>query len=298
MSFITVNGITYHVEMRGQGVPLVLLHGFAGSAENWHGLMANLQADYRLIAIDILGHGQTDVPTDIERYRMESLACDLAAILNKLDETRVSLLGYSMGGRLALYFAVHYPQFVANLILESSSPGLKTQQERAGRYVKDWHLADNIQARGMAWFVQHWENIGIFKTQKSLSTEKFETQRQQRLANNPLGLANSLLGMGTGVQPSLWKELANLPMPVMLIAGQLDAKFIRTNRAMAYCIPHVEVCFVADAGHNVHLEKPDIFEDSVRSFLDHELSVVLQHDMISKEVQLCVPSSQLCVPSS
>ena len=288
MSFVTVNGITYHVEVRGQGAPLVLLHGFAGSTENWHELMNALQDDYRLIAIDILGHGQTDVAPNVERYHMDAIACDIAAILTELGETRVNLLGYSMGGRLALYFAVHYSQFVENLILESSSPGLKTQQDRAGRYVQDWHLADHILQEGMAWFVQHWENIGLFKTQKSLSPERFTSQRQQRLTNHPLGLANSLLGMGTGVQPSLWKELKTLPMPVLLIAGQLDAKFIRTNRAMAPVIPHVEVCFVAGVGHNVHLEKPDIFREVVQSFLEPHL--VMDFPFIHKnEPVLCVP---------
>ncbi len=289
MSFVTVNGVTYHVEMQGQGTPLVLLHGFAGSTENWHELMSALADDYRLIAIDILGHGQTDVPSDVECYRIETIAGDIAAILTEIGETHVNLLGYSMGGRLALYFAVHYPEFVERLILESSSPGLKTHEERMGRYVRDWHLADHIQNDGIAWFVQHWENIGLFKTQRKISPDRFETQRQQRLSCHPVGLANSLMGMGTGVQPSLWKKLPDLTMPVLLIAGQLDAKFIRTNRAMAPRIPHAETCFVPGAGHNVHLEKPDIFREQVRSFVPPRHAVAT-HLLTHHELQLCVPS--------
>ena len=85
----------------------------------------------RLIAIDILGHGQSDSPKDFKRYEILSVAKDMKQILELLKIEKTDILGYSMGGRLALSFAIQYPLFVRKLVLESSSPGLITEQERA-----------------------------------------------------------------------------------------------------------------------------------------------------------------------
>src|SRR5689334_8938781 len=106
---MVVNGIHYHVETHGRGDPLVLLHGFTGSGVNWTGHTEVFAQYFQVITIDLLGHGQTDAPVDLARYRIESAASDLVAILDKLSLDKVTLLGYSMGGRLALYAALTSP---------------------------------------------------------------------------------------------------------------------------------------------------------------------------------------------
>ncbi len=104
----------------------------------------------------------------------------------------------------------------------------------------------------------------LFATQ---SPELRQRLHDQRLRNNPTGLANSLRGMGTGAQPSLWDRLGELTMPVLLIAGEHDAKFSAINREMQSLIPKAQLEIVAGAGHTVHAEQPQRHNEMVRAFL-------------------------------
>ena len=156
---------------------------------------------------------------------MLSVANDMKQILDLLKIEKVDLLGYSMGGRLALSFAIQYPKCVRKLILESSSPGLKTEEERAKPTDSRWEISDFIQEKGMEKFVEYWENIPLFSSQRSLPIHKQEAIREQRLQNSVIGLCNSLIGMGTGAQPSWWPHLHNLEADTLLVTGDLDQKF-------------------------------------------------------------------------
>ncbi|MBO1914528.1 alpha/beta fold hydrolase, partial [Microvirga sp. 3-52] len=106
-------------------------------------------------------------------------------------------VGYSMGGRIALSYTINHPKRVASLILESSTPGLETERERIERMNKDKILAQKICSEGILSFVEFWEGIPLFDTQKKLSTEQQQKIRTERLSQNAVGLANSLLGIGT-----------------------------------------------------------------------------------------------------
>jgi 2-succinyl-6-hydroxy-2,4-cyclohexadiene-1-carboxylate synthase len=151
--------------------------------------------------------------------------------------------------------------------LESSSPGLASPSERATRRARDNALANRIEQEGVAPFVDHWENISLFASHTRLETAVRANLRQQRLQNNAHGLANSLRGMGTGQQPSLWGDLSQLTVPTLLIAGELDSKYAAINQQMAAQFPYARLTIVADAGHTVHLEKPATFAALVLDFL-------------------------------
>lgn len=268
MPYIAINQVRYYYEEAGSGAPLVLLHGFTGSLENWASHQANFSRHYRTIAIDLIGHGRTDSPKDLTRYRMENCARDLKAILTELAESEpVNLLGYSMGGRLALYMAVACPAWINRLVLESASPGLKTEAEKRERIERDEQLKYSIIRDGIASFVQKWEKIPLFASHEKLAPPVRAKLRGQRMKNNPLGLANSLIGMGTGVQPSLWESLSGLEMPVLLMAGALDHKFMEICGQTAELIPDARLEIIHDAGHTIHLEQPHIFQKLVLQFL-------------------------------
>ncbi len=263
----SINGVFYHVEIYGSGVPLVLLHGFTGSSENWLPLAGAVSESYQLIAPDLLGHGITDSPPLPERYRMENVGQDIIGILQQITTEPAHLLGYSMGGRLALYLAAVYPHFFRSLILESASPGLESPEARQERIASDEQLAQRIESEGVEKFVAYWGKNPLFATQKNLP-ENIRTQlHHQRLKNNPIGLANSLRGMGTGVQPSLWNQLRDIQLHVLLITGELDTKFTQIGKAMGEKLPKGEHVIVPDAGHTIHLEQPDNFARIVLKFL-------------------------------
>lgn len=263
----TTSGHRYHIEIVGAGEPLLLLHGFSGDNSSWRRVADSLGKRWRIIMLDCLGHGASDKPREVASYHMEAIAADIISLLDQLKIVWTHLLGYSMGGRLALHMALTYPERLRSLILESASPGLADESERAQRRRSDAALADRIQAQGIATFIDYWERLPLWASQAKLPFEVREAQRQQRLRNSALGLANSLRGAGAGAQPNLWSRLATLRMPALLLVGEQDAKFRRINREMAARMPGARLRHIPAAGHNTHLENASAFCTAVDSFL-------------------------------
>ena len=283
MKRLTVNGVGYAYNDSGTpnsaaaGVsktlapPLLLLHGFTGSHQSWQTLRATLPGSRRMIAVDLLGHGQTDAPEDPARYAMARGAADLLDLMTACGIHRFDLLGYSMGGRLALYIALAHPDRVRQLVLESASPGLSEPAARRARVDADEALADSIERDGIEPFVDRWEVLPLFAGQRRLPAAIQAAVRDQRLANQPRGLANSLRGMGTGRQPSLWARLGDVQAPTLLLAGRNDAKFVGLAQAMEPPMPQARVHVIPDAGHTIHLEQPELYAKVVEAFLHREI---------------------------
>jgi pimeloyl-ACP methyl ester carboxylesterase len=118
----------------------------------------------------------------------------------------------------------------------------------------------------VAAFVKRWEKLPLFASQSNLSAKCWEKLHTQRLRNRAAGLANSLRGVGTGVQPALHNQLPTLNIPVLLIAGELDTKFCAIARQMAHLLPRAQLHIVPGAGHTVHLERPEVFDELVGDF--------------------------------
>lgn len=264
-------GLVQQGELRNPRQTLVLLHGFTGSAANWSDLLSHLEAPgRRLIALDLLGHGQADAPDDPVYYDMEHSQIDILATLSTLgvQAREAILLGYSMGGRIALYTG--FSGFFRALILESASPGLTTESERTQRRQGDYALAERIEREGVEAFIDYWEQLPLFASQHNLPLERRIALRRQRLNNRASGLANSLRGVGTGAQPALHERLPELDLPVLLLAGELDTKFSQIADQMARSLPQATLHIVPGAGHTIHLEQPTLFAEFVNEFC-HEL---------------------------
>lgn len=267
---IVINGVRYYVEVNGEGFPLVLLHGFTGDTTTWKPFYPEWSQGRQVVAIDIIGHGKTDSSEEIKRYDILSVVHDVKIILEKLNIDNTDMLGYSMGGRIALSFAIQYPECVRKLILESSSPGLQLEEERNARKTADEGLCQLIEEKGIVHFIDYWGNIPLFSSQKRLPQEKQEIIRKQRLQNNPIGLCNSLRGMGTGSQPSWWKKLRELQPETLLITGSLDEKFCTIAKKMLHLMPNAEIIQMDDCGHAIHVEQPEKFGTIVKEFLSKE----------------------------
>ena len=274
---VAVDGVSYHVERREPSgpppatglVPVVLLHGFTGSASTWEGLAAALaEAGRSAIAVDLIGHGLSDAPRAPSRYAIERVADDLVALLSQLGHPSARWLGYSMGGRVALVLAARHPRSVDALLLEGATAGLSDPAERAERARADDALAARIERGGVPAFVEEWEGLPLWDSQRSLPPEVRERLRQQRLQNDARGLARALRGMSVGRQPSLWEELGSLSMPALLLAGSLDGKFTTIAREMARALPNATMEPIGGAGHAAHLERPGAFAEAVLRFLD------------------------------
>mgnify|MGYP005751096465 CR=1 FL=1 len=265
-----INGVTYHVNVIGNGPKIVVfLHGFTGRGENWESIIPfiNNKELFTFVLPDILGHGFSDKPKDVNRYSIENTVDDLHEMIKSFTEEKVYLIGYSMGGRVALSFANNYPQRLQGVLLESASPGLRTEEERQLRQQADENLAKKIETDGITCFIDFWTNIPLFESQKSLSEDKQQKVLQQRLQNNVTGLANSLRGIGTGSQPSYWKDLQSLSIPITLLAGEYDSKFVEIAKKMASLLPLSNFIEINKAGHAIHVEQSEKFGKIVSEFL-------------------------------
>jgi 2-succinyl-6-hydroxy-2,4-cyclohexadiene-1-carboxylate synthase len=267
---VAVNGIELNVEAAGEGRPLLLLHGFTGDVSSWS-FLAGLEGVTR-IAVDIIGHGNSDSPATPERYSMAHAVRDLEAVLDACGVDKATVLGYSMGGRLALHFALDTPHRVEALILESASPGLEDPRERDSRVEADNALADRIEREGIEAFVDYWQSIPLFASQSGLPVEIFEAQRNRRLGQTPTGMAHSLRGMGAGRQSYLMARLGEIETPTLLLAGALDERYARLAEAMGLLIRDSRVKIIAKAGHAAHLEQPDVFIAAVERFLTEDVT--------------------------
>src|SRR4051794_16562295 len=181
MNTLTINDVQYYVECEGSGPPLLLLHGFTGSSATWTAHIAAWRDRFATIAVDLLGHGQSDAPSGPARYGMEATVADLAALLDRLGVPQAHVLGYSMGGRVALHFAAAYPKRMSALVLESASPGLATLEERIARVAADNELAAFIARASVPAFVDRWESLPLWASQSRLPSTVRAAQRAQRL---------------------------------------------------------------------------------------------------------------------
>lgn len=268
MAKLRIRGLETYVEIWNEEAEqtLVALHGFTGSSATWRNLAKALPS-VRVIAIDLIGHGQTAIPQQISRFSMQEQIRDLEEVFCQLQLKKFSLLGYSMGGRVALSYTISYPERIEKLILESASPGLRTSKERSERCERDNALAEKIMNHGLLSFVHAWENIPLFESQKRLSHSVQEAIRLERLSQKEEGLAGSLRGIGTGSQPSNWMSLEKLEFPVLLITGSLDVKFCKIALEMKALLKNAKHTTVIDAGHAIHVENPAEFATIVEEYL-------------------------------
>ena len=257
-------------------LPALFLHGFMGSGEDWQPIFEALGPDFHCLAPDLPGHGRTRIPPENSGYTMEQCVRALREDLEEHGIERSAVIGYSMGGRLALYLAVRHPEQVTQLVLESASPGLADEEHREQRRELDIQRAGRLCAAAhdraaFRVFLEEWYGQPLFSSLEK-HPELREALIERRLHNDPLALAQSLEGMGSGAQPSLWEALDGVLPPTLLIAGDLDRKFRLIAERMSEARPQIAVYEMLGCGHNMHLENPAGYTTVLRQFLSAQPS--------------------------
>ena len=248
---------------------VLLLHGFTGSTATMSNIAGPLSESRRVVAIDLPGHGRNGAAADVYHYGFDRTVNAVADTLGNLNAIPTHVVGYSMGGRIALALAIRHTDVVASLTLIGASPGLSNPIERSARRRSDDELANDLLEKGLEWFVDHWMSSPLFSSQERLGRDALIAARAERLGNDPVGLAGSLRGAGTGAQSSLWHLLPSLNTPTLLLAGAEDPKFRAPALRMGAGIPRSTMEVVPEAGHAAHLENPEHVVATVREFLDH-----------------------------
>jgi 2-succinyl-6-hydroxy-2,4-cyclohexadiene-1-carboxylate synthase len=233
---------------------VILLHGFTQTGRSWDGVIGALGESYCALAPDIRGHGDA---TDRTPVTLEAVIGDI----EQLAPGAFTLAGYSMGGRIALHAALTLGDRVQRLVLIGASPGIEDPTERRARDTADERLAVEIENTTIEGFARHWASTPVLADQPA---EIREAVHADRLRSTPAGLAAALRGLGTGVLPPLWDRLGELRMPVTLVVGERDAKFVAVANEMALAIAQAEIVVVPGTGHAVHLEQPEQIAELLR----------------------------------
>ncbi len=227
---------------------LVLLHGFSGTRHAWDGVIAALDRErYRPpLALDLPGHGEA---ADAERPI--TFAGCVAQVLAR-SPPRFVLCGYSMGGRVALHVALAAPERISRLVLVSSSPGIEDAAERAARRDADGELARELEDGPFERFIERWRTQPLFADEPS---EVGALARADQRRNRPEALAAALRGIGTGEMEPLWSRLGELEMPVSVLVGARDRRYLAIGRRMITLLPAGELLSLP-GGHGLPLACP------------------------------------------
>lgn len=245
---------------------IILIHGFTGSLQDWGQFEKFFPNDFNLVGIDLIGHGKSDSPSDLRYYSTDSIIRQIKKVKEAVTGKKIFLLGYSMGGRAALNYALSLPYDLEGLILESATAGIINSALKFERERTDRNLAEFIQSNPIEKFVDDWMDKEIFQTQKNLSHSILNEIRNRKLDCNKTGIANSLLGFSAGVMNPVFDKLSELRIPVQLICGELDNKFVDINLQMQKLLPNSKLSIIKNSGHNVHLEETKQYADIVYSF--------------------------------
>lgn len=244
----------------GAGSRVVLVHGFTQTGRSWRRAEADLAHDHEVVTVDVPGHGDSS-----------DVTADLTTTAALLAETTgpATYVGYSMGGRICLHLALACPEMVAGLVLLGATAGIDDPSERAQRRAEDEARATAIERDGVDAFLERWLSNPMFAALPDDPADRIERRR-----NTTAGLAASLRLAGTGTQEPLWDRLGTLTMPVLVLAGERDAKFTALGHRLAESIgSNARFATVSGAGHAAHLERPEAFVRLVRQWLDQTSGV-------------------------
>jgi 3-oxoadipate enol-lactonase len=241
---IHLNQIDLYFEDHGNGIPLVLLHGYPFDHTIWQAVIPTMAEKARVIVPDLRGHGRTDAPEGI--YTMRQVADDVAALLDALKISRAVVVGHSMGGYVALAFAQAYPHCLLGLGMVASQAAADSPERRAGRLL----TADEVLLKGMGDIAES------MPSKLTTHAALLPALRNYILATRPMGAAGILKGMA--VRPDMTAFLADIAVPAVVIAGGSDS-LIPLEKAveMARKLPNGRLVTLPEAGHMLMLEFPD-----------------------------------------
>lgn len=261
-----VNGASLYYEVTGDGLPVVLAHGIACGIRAWDRQVEALSSRYRVIAYDARGHGISEAPVDPSGYSLPIFVEDLRGLMAHLGVSRAAIVGHSMGGSTALYFAIAHPEMVTQLVLADTGSG--SDDPDSAR--KAWQAnAELLDQRGLEAFVDLLVKHPLCASYVARGPQYERALRSLFMVNQARGLAHTARGVVAPRPPiySLESQLRELRAPTLLIVGELDEACLKTHAFMAETIEHARAVTLPGVGHGSPMEAPDAFNDALVDFL-------------------------------
>ncbi|MGB5833741.1 MAG: alpha/beta fold hydrolase [Thiohalocapsa sp.] len=232
--------------LAGDEPRVLLLHGFTGDGRDWAPWSDDRPT---ALAIDLPGHGGSQDP-------IVGFAEEIERLLNALPPSIDQVIGYSLGGRIALSLLAVAPERFRAATILSAHPGLVNADQRAARRAADLCWIELLRTQGIAAFVDAWERQPLFATQAALPPTVLETWRARRLGQRAEGLANNLACFGLAEMPETWTALSRWSGRLRWLVGALDSKFAAIAEQVLRQCPEVELHRIEQVGHNLLLEAP------------------------------------------
>jgi 2-succinyl-6-hydroxy-2,4-cyclohexadiene-1-carboxylate synthase len=233
---------------------LTFLHGFTQSGASWDELVRQLPASEEVIAPDLRGHGSNSMPRG-EPHTLAACTEDMLRLWDERGVRRSHLVGYSLGGRLALYLAAHHPERVQALAVIGAHAGFEGEA-RQRRQGEDQALAARIESEGIDWFATYWAALPLFAGLARRGPDFLAEVDARRRRNRREGLAAALRGMGGAAAEPFWDRLPAIDAPTLVIVGAEDEPYLARGQRLVSLIPRARLEIVPEAGHAAHLEQP------------------------------------------
>ncbi len=266
MPLAKANGISLYYEDVGRGRPLIWAHGFACGLRMWDPQVAALADRNRVITYDVRGHGASDVPEAPDAYSQPIVVEDLRDFLRHLGISRAVVGGLSMGGNIALNFALAFPDMVDGLIVCDTGAGSDNTEEWIAN-CEAW--ARLLEREGIEAFADVMLAHPLLARYAAQGPEAVRQMRSLVTTHRARGLAHTLSGV-LARRPTIYSlepKLRQLRIPTLLIVGELDEPCVKVHRFMGDAIAGSEQIVIKGVGHMTNLEDPATFNAVVTQFL-------------------------------
>jgi pimeloyl-ACP methyl ester carboxylesterase len=252
MSVATINGVEIGYDVHGDADARAVLftHGYQASRRMWEPQTSDLQDDYRVIAWDLRGHGDSGTPDDPAMYSHDLLLGDMLALLDHLGVERTVLVGHSLGGFASLRFYLEQPARVRALVLFGSGPGYRDAEARGKWNEMAERFARSIESKGLE------------------ILQRAGPEVSGAVHRSPTALAHAARGMLAQSDSRVMDAIGSIDAPVLVIVGSEDKQFIGSSEYMAKKIPGARLAVISGGAHAANMQEPQAFNDELRDFLD------------------------------
>jgi len=259
-----VNGVNLNYQMAGTGNAVLFVHGYTGSGNDWSHQISALSPTHRVTAMDLRGHGKSDAPSKEEEYSMEIFRDDVLGLLDHLRMDKCCLVGHSLGGFIALEFALAHPHRLAGLVLVDTSSG---DWDRPAGYGELRIKLDELARKEGMEAAFHYD-----ASHNPLRIERFQKHPELREVFRKKMCMTSVdgyiyAGKAMGRWQTVTERLPRIGVPTLVVWGEEDWPFRTSARMLTERIPNAQLVTIQAVGHSPHEEAPGVFNDVLTKFL-------------------------------